>query len=105
MSAAHIKGVALYAVVFVLVTTVAHAQQAQPQHMPTLADCPVGYVLTVQDTALPQPLAKLPSAQANPDDTSLADPNALAAAEAAQQAMAPRQFVTGCVPPQYQPNR
>jgi hypothetical protein len=79
-------------------------------HMPTLADCPAGYVLAVQDMALPQPLTKPPPtavpAAINADDAnSIAAQNTMAAAEATQQAEAPRQFMTGCIPPPVQPNR
>jgi hypothetical protein len=75
-------------------------------HMPTLADCPAGYVLAVQDTALPQPLTKPPPAVMNPDDAeSIVAQNAMAAADAAQQGEAPRQFITGCVPPAVQQSK
>ncbi len=81
-------------------------QAQEPSHQPTLADCPSGYVLAVQDTALPQPLTKPPPAPMNTDDAnSIAAQDAMAAAEAAQQAEAPRQFITGCMPPQSIPNR
>lgn len=66
-------------------------------HMPTLADCPAGYVLAVQDTALPQPLTAIYANDA--DSIAAQNAAAAAAAEANQQAEAPRQFMTGCVPP------
>ena len=76
----------------------AHSQEVQ--HLPTLADCPPGYTLGVQDTANPMPVAKPqpdPNAYANayPSDQDIA-------AAAQEQAAAPRQFITGCIPPQSQ---
>jgi hypothetical protein len=78
--------------------------QAQDiSHVPTIADCPAGYVLAVQDTSLPQPLTKPPSQTAiyanDADSIAAQNAAAAAAAEANQQAEAPRQFMTGCVPP------
>jgi hypothetical protein len=75
-----------------LAADVAHAEEA-PRPL-TLADCPPGYVLGVEDTAEPQLPMRDPDAIAsNPTDQNAA---------AAQQAAAPRQFVTGCVLPRQQ---
>ena len=96
----------IVALAMLLIASPVNAQELT--HMPTLADCPAGYVLAVQDMAVPQPLTKPPPAvpAINADDAnSIAAQNATAAAEAAQQAEAPRQFMTGCVPPPVQPNR
>jgi hypothetical protein len=97
-------------VVLVMFFLALPANAQELTHMPTLADCPAGYVLAVQDMALPQPLTKPPPtavpAAINADDAnSIAAQNAMAAADAAQQAEAPRQFITGCVPPQAQQNK
>lgn len=66
---------------------------ATQKRLPTIADCPPGYTLGVRDLADPQPLAR-PSVndfeEQPPDDRM--DANA-----------APRQFITGCIPPQPQP--
>jgi hypothetical protein len=90
------------AIAALLISSTAFAHEAQAQPMATLADCPPGYVLAVQDTALPQPLAALPPTPTLTDDTSPAALSTAATAEAAQEALAPRQFVTGCVPAQPQ---
>lgn len=80
--------------------------------MPTIADCPVGYILGVQDTDSLMPLAQDYPAQADPN-AYVGDGQAAAlkvqqqqeAAHSAAQAQAPRAFVTGCVPAQPQPPR
>ena len=96
MSAAHtVKGVvAISAIAFLLVPSHAHSQEFQ--RMPTLADCPAGWTLGVQDTAEPQ---QMTSSQPPLDNYSVADPAKLAAEKAAQQVEAPRQFITRCIPP------
>ena len=103
MSAAHsVKGlVAICATVFLFSASPAHSQEVQ--HLPTIADCPRGYVLGVQDTEDPQPVATLPL---NPNDYTIANQDKNAAEAAARQASAPRQFITGCfLPQQQQQNR
>ena len=111
--------------VFALPVLSAHAQEVgqltgqftprfvEPLRPMTIADCPAGYGLGVQDTVQPQPLTK-PPLTAAPDAAgqsaggeALADtsnPSVTAAAaeaakkEAAERDAAPRSFVTGCVP-------
>ena len=110
MSAALInrKGlVAICASAFLLSVSFVHAQEAQPTRLPTIADCPPGYVLSVQDTDNLMPLAKDNSAQANPNDYTVDGQMAAFKAHqqqdapyASDQAQAPRAFVTGCVLPQ-----
>ncbi|MFY9286905.1 MAG: hypothetical protein WAO98_00215 [Alphaproteobacteria bacterium] len=79
------KGVGIiYAIAYFLSSLAAHAEE--PQRLVTIADCPSGYVLGVQETDQPQLMAKTPSA--NPSDAS---------AEAKETTEAPRRFVTGCV--------
>ena len=89
----------------------------EPLRPLTIADCPAGYGLGVQDTAQPQPLTKPPltapdAAGSSTGGEALADtsnPRVAAATddtaqnEAAQKAAAerdaaPRAFVTGCIP-------
>jgi hypothetical protein len=97
MSAVHrSKGMAaICAITFALLASPAHSQEAQPTHMPTIADCPRGYVLAVQDTAEPFMPASIPDPNAG-----YAQNNQAAVAQAQMQAAAPRQFITGCVPRQ-----
>jgi hypothetical protein len=80
---AAISGIAL--ILLSLMTSPSQAQDAQP-HL-TIADCPAGSVLGIQDTAEAQPVTKSPAT----NTTQTTDPNADATA-------APRSFVTGCVP-------
>lgn len=77
----------IYAVAYLLSALAAHAEE--PPHLATIADCPAGYVLGVQETDQPQLMAKTPSA--NPSDPS---------AEAKETSEAPKRFVTGCIPKQ-----
>jgi hypothetical protein len=95
-----IKGIVImYAIAFAL-----NALDARAQETPhaTLADCPPGYVLGIEETSEPQLMAKsqvtapsyVPPSQRQSPDT----PNN----EASE---APRQFVTGCVKPQAEPAR
>ncbi len=112
----NLKGlVAICASAFLIATSLAQAQaqEAQPQRMLTIADCPSGYVLAVQDTDSLLPLARDSSAQANPNAYATVD-GQMAAFKAQQQqeatyttaqAQAPRAFVTGCVPRQPQQPR
>jgi hypothetical protein len=113
MSAIHpsVKSmVATCAIVFLLAAPSAHAQEAQPTRLPTIADCPPGYVLGVEDTDNLAPLARDNAAQANPNGYTVDGQMAAfkaqqqqEAAYASSQAQAPRAFVTGCVlPQQYQ---
>ncbi|MGB9152968.1 MAG: hypothetical protein WCD70_07760 [Alphaproteobacteria bacterium] len=110
MSAANLnlKGLAaICASAFLLSVSSVYAQDAQPTQMPTIADCPPGYVLAVQDTDNPMPLASNDVAQSD-QSTDTVDGQMAAfkarqqqqAAYAAAQAQAPRAFVTGCVLPQ-----
>ncbi|MGB9152966.1 MAG: hypothetical protein WCD70_07750 [Alphaproteobacteria bacterium] len=110
MSAANLnlKGLAaICASAFLLSVSSVHAQEAQPARLPTIADCPPGYVLAVQDTDNPMPLASDDTAQ-SAQNTDTVDGQMAAfkarqqqqAAYAADQAQAPRAFVTGCVLPQ-----
>jgi hypothetical protein len=85
--------VAICAIVFLLVASSARSQEAARPL--TIADCPAGYVLAVQDMAEPQPLVKPPDPTASGSDQTEQD----AIADAQQQAAAPRRFVTGCIPP------
>lgn len=78
--------------VAVLLTGSARSQEQA--HQLTIADCPAGYVLGIQDTADPQPFSRIP----DPAPSTYEQANQQAAALAQQQAAAPRQFVTGCVP-------
>lgn len=83
-------GAALAAVL--LTSYPAYAQEAQRPL--TIADCPPGYVLGVQDTSEPQPVTKLP---VNPyAGTNAPTASSDAAKEAAE---APKMFMTGCIPP------
>ncbi|MGB9152206.1 MAG: hypothetical protein WCD70_03860 [Alphaproteobacteria bacterium] len=104
----NLKGlVAICASALLLSVSPVHAQGAQPVHMPTIADCPPGYVLAVQDTDAPMPLASDDTAQSD-QNTDTVDGQMAAfktrqqqqSAYAADQAQAPRAFVTGCVLPQ-----
>ncbi len=107
------KGMAaICASVFLLSASSAHAQASQQQRMPTIADCPPGYVLGVQDADSLMPLARDNSAQANPNaytvDGQMAAFKAQQQEDAtytADQTQAPHAFVTGCVPPQAQPQQ
>jgi hypothetical protein len=99
--------VATCAIVSLLSVFSAHAQEAPPTRLPTIADCPHGYILGVQDTDNPAPLARDNSAQANTNDITVDGQMAAFkarqqqdAAYASSQAQAPRAFVTGCVLPQ-----
>ena len=83
--------VAFGAGVCLMFVSTARAQEAR---LPTIADCPPGYVLGVQDLA--EPL--LPARPTDPDGYPLSNQDANAEAQA--EAAAPRRFVTGCVPPQ-----
>ncbi len=86
--------IAFCVIAFSPMASAAQAQEAV-RHL-TIADCPAGYVLGVEDIAEPQPLTRDPNAVAgNP-------PGQNAVTAAAQQVAAPRQFVTGCIPPQSQ---
>jgi hypothetical protein len=69
-------------------------------HQVTIADCPPGYVLGVQDTAEPLLAAQLPNdPSASPvGDTALAA-DASASQVSGANARAPRMFITGCIPP------
>jgi|GEM_PF-5361722 len=60
-----------------------------PKRLATIADCPPGYTLGVRDLAEPQPLARPPvnEFEEQPRDEHMDANNA------------PRQFITGCVPP------
>jgi len=99
--------VAICTSAFLLSVSFVHAQETQPTRLPTIADCPPGYVLGVQDTDSLAPLARDNAAQTNPNDATV-DSQMTAfkarqqqdAAYASGQAQAPRAFVTGCVPPQ-----
>jgi hypothetical protein len=72
------------------------AQAQETQRPLTIADCPPGYVLGVQDTAEPQPLTKATPSQA--DATTYTVDGAMAAYKAQQETdIAPRAFVTGCI--------
>jgi len=86
---------ALCATAFLLSASSAHSQEAQSNRLPTIADCPPGYVLAVQDTAQPLIAARQPDPNAG-----YAQNNQDQIAALQQQAAAPRQFVTGCVLPQ-----
>ena len=68
MSAAYSsKGIAaICAMTFALVTSPAYSQEVQSTRLPTIADCPPGYVLGVQDTNTPMPLNRADPSQ---DDT------------------------------------
>lgn len=89
--------VAICATAFLLSGVPAYSQEAD--HLPTIADCPRGYILAVQDSEYPQPVATQPP---NPNDYTVANQEKIAAETAARQAAAPRAFVTGCVLPQQQ---
>jgi hypothetical protein len=86
---------AICAITFALVTSPAQSQEAQSTRLPTIADCPPGYILAVQDTAQPLIAARQPDPNAG-----YAQNNQDQIAALQQQAAAPRQFVTGCVLPQ-----
>lgn len=82
------KGMAaICAIAFLLVASPAHSQEAPATRLPTIADCPPGYTLGVTDTSEPQPVTTANDAATSGN----ASPDATAA---------PRQFVTGCIPPQ-----
>jgi hypothetical protein len=86
--------IALCVLSLLLAPDVAHAQETQ--RTLTIADCPPGYVLGVQDTAEPQPLTKATPSQA--DATTYTVDGAMAAYKAQQETdIAPRAFVTGCI--------
>jgi hypothetical protein len=104
--------VATCTIVSLLSASLAHAQTSQQQRLPTIADCPPGYVLGVQDTDNLAPLARDNASQANPNAYTAEDQMAAFrarqqqdAAYASSQAQAPRAFVTGCVLPQQLPQR
>ena len=98
--------VALCASTFLVITVHAYAQEAQPTRLPTIADCPSGYVLVVQDSDSLLPLARSDAPASNPNitvDGQMAAFKAQQQQEAAyqsSQSQAPRAFVTGCVLPQ-----
>jgi len=104
-----LKGaVAFGAAVCLMFVAPLRAQEAQPARLPTIADCPRGYVLAVQDLDTPMPLNRADPSQASGYSVSGAMASDQAqqagqgqnAAYAAEQAEAPRAFVTGCVLPQ-----
>jgi hypothetical protein len=104
--------VATCAIVSLFSLSSAHAQEAQPARLPTIADCPPGYVLGVQDTDNLMPLARDNAAQVNPNDITVDGQMAAFksrqqqdAAYTNSQAQAPRAFVTGCVPMQPAPQQ
>ncbi|MDR3423953.1 MAG: hypothetical protein P4M13_02585 [Alphaproteobacteria bacterium] len=75
-----------------LTASSAYSQEAQADKMLTLADCPAGWTLGVQDTAEPQPVTMEPKAiPAN--GTSASDDTGMDASTA------PRRFITVCVAP------
>jgi len=74
------------------------ARSQEAAHPLTLADCPAGYVLGIQDTAEPQSITTAPAnTSANPTGQNGAENsgNTGLSADAA-----PRRFITGCIPPQ-----
>jgi hypothetical protein len=79
----------LCSTVFMLMEVSARSQETP--HLPTIADCPAGYTLGVQDIDAAQPLVKS------------SDPYAYTVEGAAQYdktaASAPKAFITGCIPP------
>jgi hypothetical protein len=104
----NLKGsAAICASAFLLLVSLVQAQESQPTRLPTIADCPLGYVLAVQDTDNLMPLTTDNSAQTNPNNTTVDGQMAAFKARqqqeavyASDQAQAPHAFVTGCVLPQ-----
>jgi hypothetical protein len=94
MSAARLsKGMAaICTIAFLLAASPAYSQEAPATRLPTIADCPPGYTLGVQDTAEPQPVTTTPATgYENVNET---------AAPGIDVSAAPRRFITGCIPPQ-----
>ena len=88
------------ALAILLTASLTHAQEAQrQQRLPTIADCPAGTILAVQDTDQPQPWASLPH---DPSEYTVANQDKFAAEDAVRRDTAPHQFITGCVRPQQQ---
>ncbi len=85
-------GILAFVVGLLMLAFPAHAQEAANRPL-TIADCPHGYRLGVQETTDPQPVARMPDPNnyvgpgGNLTNDPQADPNA-----------APRQFITGCIP-------
>ncbi|MFY9288169.1 MAG: hypothetical protein WAO98_06670 [Alphaproteobacteria bacterium] len=80
------KGIAIiYGIAYLLSALAAHAED-HPRLM-TIADCPAGYVLGIQETSEPHLMAKkdVPAHTSQADDFKESDE-------------APRRFVTGCIP-------
>lgn len=63
----------------------------------TIADCPPGYVLGIQDTTEAMPLTHAAPTQADANSYTVA--GAMATYQNDPTATSPRQFVTGCVRP------
>jgi len=99
MSAGNIIKVtaAIYALALLLSSLAAHAQEMN--HMPTIADCPAGYVLGVQQTDQLMPMASAPPTYA-PSSGSTPSYLEQQAEDQKRAAAQPRQFITGCVPVQ-----
>jgi hypothetical protein len=95
------KRKALVAICAILLPSSAMAQEVQPGHILTIADCPPGYVLGVQSMAEAQPWAEPPTQPTYPPP-SVDEQNRQAAALTSMEAAAPRRFATGCVPKQIQ---
>lgn len=89
-------GAALAAVL--LTSYPAYAQEAQRPL--TVADCPPGYVLGVQDTGEAQPVTKPAPNPYAANNVPTASSDAAAEAEAA-----PKMFMTGCILPAPKQNR
>jgi len=81
------------AAVMIFATSV-YAQDYSNRPMPTIADCPRGYRLGVQDTDAPQPFL---NPQPDPATTTVELQRKWSEEQVAQNAAAPRQFITGCV--------
>ncbi|MFY9287904.1 MAG: hypothetical protein WAO98_05325 [Alphaproteobacteria bacterium] len=75
----------IYAIAYLLSALAAHAEE--PPHLATIADCPAGYVLGVQETAEAQLMVKTNPSETQPDSSS----------QVKEADEAPRRFVTGCV--------
>ena len=104
MSAVHRSKVLalLGATAFLLASFSAHAQETA--RILTLADCPAGYVLGVQDTDEAQPITTAASTT-DPDNRFIQNGSALSDKASSDANAAPRRFITGCIPPQLIPQK
>jgi len=73
-----------------------HAQQAD--HLLTIADCPAGYTLGLQESDQLQPFARA-------QDYMPPRTGQETVATAQEVTAAPRAFITGCIPPQRRETR